>query len=95
MNRVNFAHRSGIVIDLCGKDGVWFDRDELRLIIEYIRGGGVERARKADQEKLAEQVRQLEMRRGDRSPRSLLGDGNEGDVFAALGMAARSLWSWW
>ena len=29
MNRVNFAHHSGIVIDLCGKDGVWFDRDEL------------------------------------------------------------------
>ena len=39
-----------------------FDRDELRHIIEFIRSGGLDRARQIEQEKLAEQVRQLQTR---------------------------------
>src|SRR6185437_14579497 len=30
MNRFNFGHTSGVVIDKCAEHGVWFDRDELR-----------------------------------------------------------------
>jgi Zn-finger nucleic acid-binding protein len=40
MNRYNFASRSGVVIDKCSKHGTWFDRDELRRIIDFIRAGG-------------------------------------------------------
>ena len=47
MNRVNFARCSGVVVDVCKGHGTWFDRDELRLIVEFIQGGGlsVSRAR--------------------------------------------------
>jgi Zn-finger nucleic acid-binding protein len=41
MNRINFANCSGVVVDVCKGHGTWFDRDELRQIIEYIRGGGM------------------------------------------------------
>ena len=45
MNRVNFANCSHVVVDVCSKHGTWFDKDELRRIIEFIRAGGLERAR--------------------------------------------------
>ena len=51
MNRMNFANHSGIIIDLCKPHGIWFDRDELRRIIEYIRAGGLTAARARDLEK--------------------------------------------
>ena len=40
MTRRNYAGRSGVVIDLCTKHGVWFDRDELEHILTFIRTGG-------------------------------------------------------
>ena len=48
MNRVNFSERSGIIIDICRGHGTWFDRDELRCIVEFIRAGGLEAARARD-----------------------------------------------
>jgi Zn-finger nucleic acid-binding protein len=45
MNRVNFAHCSNVIVDVCRTHGTWFDRDELRRIIEFIRAGGLEAAR--------------------------------------------------
>ena len=48
MNRINFAHCSHVIVDVCGKHGTWFDKDELRKVIEFIRAGGMEKAR--DQE---------------------------------------------
>lgn len=42
MNRVNFAHCSNVIVDVCNRHGTWFDRDELRRIIEFIRAGGLE-----------------------------------------------------
>jgi Zn-finger nucleic acid-binding protein len=50
MNRVNFAHGSGIILDICKADGVWFDKDELRRIVEFIRAGGLEKSREMDRE---------------------------------------------
>ena len=50
MNRVAFAHGSGVVLDVCKADGVWFDQDELRRIVEFIRAGGLETARERDRE---------------------------------------------
>lgn len=51
MNRSNFARSSGVIIDLCKQHGVWFDVEELPKIIEFIRKGGMEKAR--EREKLA------------------------------------------
>jgi Zn-finger nucleic acid-binding protein len=42
MNRVNFAHHSNVVVDVCKSHGTWFDRDELRRIVEFIRAGGLQ-----------------------------------------------------
>jgi Zn-finger nucleic acid-binding protein len=56
MNRVNFANCSHVIVDVCSQHGTWFDKDELRRIIEFIRSGGLEQAR-------AREVADLEERR--------------------------------
>ena len=63
MNRVNFAHCSGVIIDLCKKHGIWFDRDELSRIIEFIRSGGLELSRKKEKTALEEERRRLQQER--------------------------------
>ncbi|HEU0015858.1 MAG TPA: zf-TFIIB domain-containing protein [Longimicrobium sp.] len=60
MNRVNFAKISGIVIDQCRDHGAWFDRDELRRIVEFIRAGGLDRARERERLWLEEARRAAE-----------------------------------
>jgi Zn-finger nucleic acid-binding protein len=59
MNRMNFARCSGVIIDLCKKDGVWFDRDELRRIVEFVRDGGLEVSRSREKAELEEERRSL------------------------------------
>ncbi|HWK90570.1 MAG TPA: zf-TFIIB domain-containing protein [Longimicrobium sp.] len=61
MNRVNFAKISGVVIDQCRDHGAWFDPDELRRIVEFIRGGGVDRARERERQRLEETRRAAEL----------------------------------
>jgi Zn-finger nucleic acid-binding protein len=39
MNRDNYAHRSGVIIDICKDHGVWFDADELARILDWVRSG--------------------------------------------------------
>jgi Zn-finger nucleic acid-binding protein len=48
MNRVNFAHCSHVIVNVCGKHGTWFDKDELRRIVEFIRSGGMDEARRRE-----------------------------------------------
>ena len=57
MNRVNYAKRSGVVIDVCKAHGLWFDRDELRRILAFIASGGLDRARELEIESLKEAKR--------------------------------------
>lgn len=59
MNRVNFAHCSHIILDVCGKDGTWFDKDELRKVVEFIRAGGMDQARQRELEALKQQRSEL------------------------------------
>ena len=40
MRRHIFAKKSGIVIDSCKEHGVWFDPQELELILNWVRAGG-------------------------------------------------------
>jgi Zn-finger nucleic acid-binding protein len=60
MNRANFAHCSGVIIDLCKQHGVWFDRDELSRIVEFIQAGGLDAARHKEKLQLEEERRRLE-----------------------------------
>ncbi len=59
MNRVNFAHCSHVVVDVCTKHGTWFDRDELRRIVEFIRAGGLETAQAREIAELEAKEREL------------------------------------
>jgi Zn-finger nucleic acid-binding protein len=57
MNRVNYARRSGVVLDVCKEHGLWFDKDELRRVLVFIQEGGVDKARERDLEELKEAQR--------------------------------------
>jgi hypothetical protein len=59
MNRVNFANCSHVIVDVCQRHGTWFDKDELRRIIEFIREGGLVSARARDLAKLEQRQRDL------------------------------------
>lgn len=63
MNRVNFGKRSGVVLDSCAQHGTWFDADELRRVVEFVRDGGLDRARAHERQQLEEQRRLLEARK--------------------------------
>jgi len=54
MNRLNYAKRSGVVLDVCKAHGIWFDQDELRRVLAFIAGGGLDRAREREIEALKE-----------------------------------------
>ena len=64
MNRSNFARASGVIIDMCKQHGVWFDAGELPRIIEFIGGGGMDRAR--EKEKIAIQDERSRLRDEER-----------------------------
>jgi len=63
MNRVNFANCSHVIVDVCAKHGTWFDRDELRKVIEFIRAGGMEKSRRREITELEQQRSLLKMDR--------------------------------
>jgi Zn-finger nucleic acid-binding protein len=44
MNRTNYAHISGVILEVCRDHGLWFARDELRQVLEFIEGGGLEKS---------------------------------------------------
>ena len=60
MNRMNFARCSGVIVDVCRGHGVWFDRDELRGIIEFIRAGGLDLSRQKEKREIAFEREQLQ-----------------------------------
>ena len=59
MNRMNFAKCSGVIVDVCRGHGSWFDRDELRAIIEFIRAGGLQLSRQKEKREIAFEREQL------------------------------------
>jgi hypothetical protein len=80
MNRVNFGRLSGAIVDVCRGHGTYLDPGELHRIVEFIRSGGLERARQRRLEELREreaQIRQAESRlardRGRSDPHGSLG----------------------
>jgi len=60
MHRVNFSKVSGIVTDVCKAHGTWFDRDELRRIVEFIQNGGILAAKQKELEELETNRRKLQ-----------------------------------
>jgi len=60
MNRMNFAHCSGVIVDVCRGHGTWFDASELREIVEFIRAGGLELSRQKEKREIAFEREQLQ-----------------------------------
>jgi Zn-finger nucleic acid-binding protein len=48
MNRRQFSGCSRVIIDWCKAHGTWFDRNELRQIVEFILAGGLNKARERE-----------------------------------------------
>lgn len=63
MNRVNFARSSGVILDACRGHGLWCDADEMRRVVEFVRAGGMDVARRRETEQLAEERKRLEAAR--------------------------------
>lgn len=63
MNRVNFSRCSNVIVDVCARHGTWFDKDELRRIVEFIRAGGIDKARAMEMRELDQKRRDLDAAR--------------------------------
>ncbi len=59
MNRKNFARISGVIIDECGRHGVWLDPRELEKIRHFIADGGLEKCQDMAIEETRNQLRDL------------------------------------
>ncbi|HEX8272677.1 MAG TPA: zf-TFIIB domain-containing protein [Longimicrobiaceae bacterium] len=92
MNRVNFARCSGVITDVCRDHGSWFDRDELRRVVEFIRGGGMSLAREREMLRLEEQRARLVRARMAAQPGGMAGMEDDTEEWTrALGAAATVL----
>ena len=80
MNRVNFAHCSFVIVDVCKPHGTWFDKDELRRTIEFIRAGGLEKARVQELEQIKDEQRNLAAARSYSAPLDPTFTGHTYDV---------------
>lgn len=57
MNRKQYATGAKVVIDVCRQHGAWFDAGELAAVLDFIAAGGLEAARRRDQQRRAEALR--------------------------------------
>lgn len=51
MNRSQYGRYSRVIVDTCKAHGVWLDEGELSQILEWVRGGGLDRSRQLQHEK--------------------------------------------
>lgn len=52
MNRVNFGHRSGVIMDQCSSHGIWLDSGEITRLLEWKKAGGQLLARQKETNKI-------------------------------------------
>lgn len=87
MNRQNFARISGVVLDVCRDHGVWFNHGELTRLVQFIREGGLGRARereRADLHEERERLRHEQMIGVLRGPRPPAEGGGQGVDLGSL-----------
>lgn len=86
MHRRNFGGISGIIVDECSKHGIWFDRDELAVVIAFTRDTTREVAVRQDPV-----VKTSGLREEDFTPRSaeqIIGEG----LVSVVGELLDKLW---
>jgi len=57
MNRLNIGRLSGTIVDVCKGHGTFLDAGELSLIVGFIQGGGLDRARQRQLDDLKDEER--------------------------------------
>jgi Zn-finger nucleic acid-binding protein len=62
MVRRNFGGGSNVIVDVCGRHGIWFDHAELEKVLEWVRAGGLVRAREREVRRLEEEAREAKER---------------------------------
>lgn len=92
MNRRNYGRKSGVIVDVCSRHGIWFDLHELDSLLRWIRQGGEERVqalaaeeerRSAREKALAEGIEPLRLTAEDRR-REIAAGSRLGAVLAFL-----------
>lgn len=71
MLRKNFGRSSGVIVDVCSKDGIWFDRGELPRVLEFVEAGGLELLRRRELEEARESRRSERVRTVEQSLQGL------------------------
>lgn len=98
MHRVNFARCSHVVVDVCKPHGTWFDKDELRRIVDFIQAGGLEKAREMEMARLERERHELEAARADgmrdnwSTSRSATYERRGDALTAAIGAVVDAFW---
>lgn len=64
MNRRNYGRKSGVIVDVCARHGIWFDLHELDRLLRWIREGGEARAEKLQREQERIELRQQQLGEG-------------------------------
>lgn len=97
MHRLNFAHCSGVIVDVCRAHGTWFDANELHRIVHFIRAGGLDRSRAKEKLELTEERRRLQsasagaaMGSADDGPAA-----SDGDLFSMVVRASGDVLTSW
>ena len=76
--------KSGVIVDLCGSHGIWFDADELARLVAWIRSGGLEAIR-LDVARLRHSTDMARKRLAARDQKQRSGDDpRQGDTGARL-----------
>jgi Zn-finger nucleic acid-binding protein len=57
MNRRNYGRRSGVIVDVCARHGLWFDLHELERLLRWIHEGGEAQAERLEQEQARVEAR--------------------------------------
>jgi Zn-finger nucleic acid-binding protein len=64
MNRRNYGRKSGVIVDVCARHGVWFDLHEIDRLLRWVRAGGEERVHALTAEEAREAERRRERAKG-------------------------------
>jgi Zn-finger nucleic acid-binding protein len=59
MNRKNFRRISGVIIDECGRHGVWLDAGEIEKIRHFIADGGLDKSQDREIEQTRVELKDL------------------------------------
>ncbi|MDH3690701.1 MAG: zinc ribbon domain-containing protein [Gammaproteobacteria bacterium] len=62
MHRRNYGGKSGIIVDTCKQDGIWFDQGELDAVLRWIKSGALAKAHEDTHRKLEQAKREQRYR---------------------------------